>query len=238
MVERLSYQTFDECLIPVFDHLSSTRGAIEVLAWSYSHYSADEIVYACSFGVEGMVMIDLISEVHPKAKLAFLDTGLHFNETYHLINIVKDRYPLLNIEIIQPALSLEEQAVRFENDLWNSNPDSCCEMRKVIPLRGVLSESTAWISGLRREQSEMRRSTDYINIDHNFKSVKICPLIHWSSKEIWRYVSKHQLSYNPLHDSGYLSIGCRPCTRPAINPDDTRSGRWSGTGKTECGLHR
>ena len=236
-MRKLYYQTFDQHSLPEFNASSETKGAIEVLDWTYSHYHVDELVYACSFGIEGMVLIDLISKVQPEARLAFLDTDMHFKETYQLIDEVKAKYPRLRIDMVKPELSLAEQADRFDGELWKSDPNRCCEIRKVLPLKRVLSRSAAWISGLRREQSETRRHTDYINIDHTFQAVKICPLIHWTWKDVWRYTAKNDLPYNPLHDTGYPSIGCYPCTQPAFTPEDMRSGRWSGSGKTECGLH-
>jgi phosphoadenosine phosphosulfate reductase len=179
----------------------------------------------------------LISKVNDKARIVFLDTGVHFEETYQLIEQVKQKYPNLRIELKKPELTLEQQALEYGDELWKREPNKCCEMRKVIPLNEVLSGGTAWLSGLRREQSETRKNTEFFNLDSKFKSVKICPLIHWTWKDIWRYAHKNQLPYNILHDKGYPSIGCKTCTAPAWNEEDLRSGRWSGKGKTECGLH-
>ncbi|MGP7816653.1 phosphoadenylyl-sulfate reductase [Niallia sp. 01092] len=215
---------------------NDTKGALEVLKWAYETYGED-IVYACSFGIEGIILIDLISKVKKNAKIVFLDTDVHFQETYELIDKVKKKYPELQIEMKKPALTLEEQAEQYGDELWKTAPNKCCEIRKIIPLNEVLSGSIAWISGLRREQSETRKNTEFINKDNRFKSVKICPLIHWTWKDVWRYAHKQQLDYNVLHDRGYPSIGCKTCTQPAINMDDLRSGRWTGKGKTECGLH-
>jgi phosphoadenosine phosphosulfate reductase len=151
---------------------------------------------------------------------------------------VKEKYPNLQIEIKKPSLTLEEQAKEHGDELWKTQPNKCCEIRKINPLSEVLSGATAWLSGLRREQSETRKSTNFINKDNRFHSVKICPLIHWTWKDIWRYAHKNNLPYNPLHDNGYPSIGCETCTLPAFNADDLRAGRWSGSGKIECGLHQ
>lgn len=236
MSNLLVYENF-ETFTPVdFSIDNETKGALEVLEWAYSHYG-DELVYACSFGIEGIVMIDLISKVHEQARVVFLDTDLHFKETYELIEKVKKRYPQLRIEIKKPALTLEKQALQYGDKLWEREPNKCCEIRKVIPLNDVLSGVAAWLSGLRREQSETRKNTQFINKDNKFKSIKICPLIHWTWKDVWRYAHKQGLPYNILHDQGYPSIGCEKCTKPVINEADLRSGRWSGTGKTECGLH-
>lgn len=231
----LTYDTWDRSTID-FEVDDVYKGALNVLNWAYSHYG-DEIVYACSFGIEGIVLIDLISKVKPNAKIVFLDTNVHFKETYETIKKVKERYPQLQIEMKQPALTLEEQEKQFGAELWKSNPNKCCEIRKLVPLQETLTGAKSWISGLRREQSETRKKTEFINLDHKFKSIKICPLIHWTWKDVWRYVSKHNLTYNPLHDTGYPSIGCEHCTKPAFTLDDLRSGRWQGSNKTECGLH-
>ncbi|MCM3603413.1 phosphoadenylyl-sulfate reductase [Robertmurraya korlensis] len=239
MVEsKLTFSSYDHFSFPSFDENNETKGALDALRWSYEHYDESEIVYACSFGIEGMVMIDLITKVKPDAKVVFLDTGLHFKETYELIDKVKERYPQLQIELKKPSLTLEEQAEQHGDELWKTAPNKCCEIRKIIPLREALSGATAWISGLRREQSETRKNTQYFNKDNKFESIKVCPLIHWSWKDVWRYAHKNDLPYNVLHDNGYPSIGCAPCTSPAFNADDMRSGRWTGTGKTECGLHQ
>lgn len=213
------------------------KGALNVLEWAFEMYEK-ELVYACSFGVEGIVLIDLISSVNRKAKIIFLDTGLHFQETYDLINSVKKKYPLLKIEMKNPEMTLEEQAEKYGGKLWETQPDQCCHLRKVLPLQETLSRATAWISGLRREQSATRQNTNFINKDENFRSIKVCPLIHWTWKDIWNYVEKHQLEYNQLHDQGYPSIGCQPCTLPGDMSTGSRSGRWANKGKTECGLHQ
>jgi len=233
----LVYENFEDFEIINFSIDNDTKGALEVLKWAYSHYGED-IVYACSFGVEGIVLIDLISKVKSNAKVVFLDTDLHFEETYKLIEKVRERYPELKIEIKKPSISLEEQENQYGPKLWELDANKCCEIRKVIPLQEVLAGATAWLSGLRRDQSESRKNTEFINKDNKFKSIKICPLIHWSWKDIWRYVHKNSLPYNELHDKAYPSIGCKTCTQPTLNIDDLRAGRWTGTGKVECGLHQ
>ena len=220
-----------------FEVDNASKGALQALQWAYDEYD-DELVYACSFGVEGIVMIDLLSQIKPTAKVVFLDTGLHFPETYALIDEVKQRYPQLSIELKKPALTVEEQAEKVGDELWARQPDRCCYMRKVLPLRETLSSATAWLSGLRREQSPSRSQTNFVNKDDTFQSIKICPLIYWSWTDIWEYVKKHQLPYNPLHDQGYPSIGCAPCTLPGDTASGSRSGRWADQTKTECGLHK
>ncbi|WP_042356131.1 phosphoadenylyl-sulfate reductase [Bacillus rubiinfantis] len=211
---------------------------LDILKWAFQEYQDDEIVYSCSFGAEGMVLLDLIHKVKKDAKILFLDTGLHFQETYDLIDRIKQRYPSLNITIIKPKLSLSEQANQYGDALWKCNPNLCCQIRKVEPLREALKNAKAWISGLRREQSPTRKYLQYINKDPKFQNIKICPLIHWTSDDIMTYIHLNHLDYNPLHNQGYPSIGCAPCTLPAANANDSRSGRWAGHTKTECGLHQ
>ncbi|MDQ0161671.1 phosphoadenylyl-sulfate reductase [Bacillus alveayuensis] len=231
--------TFENWQTPIltFDENSETKGALEVLKWAYSNYKDDEIVYACSFGIEGIVLIDLIDKVNPMAKIVFLDTELHFKETYDVIEKVQKRYPLLNIQLKKPSLTLKQQEEKYGAKLWETNPNLCCHLRKVVPLQETLKDVKAWISGLRREQSPSRQHVQYINQDQKFQKIKICPLIHWTWKEIWRYAHKYNLAYNELHDKGYPSIGCEPCTDPVFNEEDLRAGRWAGTNKLECGLH-
>ncbi|PLT31897.1 phosphoadenylyl-sulfate reductase [Peribacillus deserti] len=220
-----------------FEINNETKGARNVLEWAYSHYDSDKIVYASSFGAEAIVLIDLIYQVNPYAHIVFLDTGLHFPETYEVIDKIEARFPTLQIERKQPALTLDEQADQHGTALWKREPNSCCNIRKVIPLRETLSAKEAWISGLRREQSPTRAATEFLNEDTKFNNVKICPLIHWTWDEVWEYIRERDLPYNTLHDHGYPSIGCFPCTQAVLEDGDSRAGRWTGTGKTECGLH-
>ncbi|KZZ82910.1 phosphoadenylyl-sulfate reductase [Bacillus sp. SJS] len=231
----LTFENWTETA-PEFENDDKTVEALNVLEWAYSHYQ-DDLVYACSFGIEGIVLIDLISKIKKDARIVFLDTELHFKETYDLIGRVKARYPALNILLKKPPLTVAEQAAKHGDELWKRNPNECCRIRKVLPLREVMSTEKAWISGLRREQSPSRKNTQFLNRDDKFENVKICPLIHWTWKDVWRYAHKNDLDYNVLHDQGYPSIGCKPCTQPAINVNDARSGRWNGSQKTECGLH-
>ncbi|MFC4024324.1 phosphoadenylyl-sulfate reductase [Oceanobacillus longus] len=213
-----------------------TKGASKILQWAYETYG-DAIVYACSFGAEGVVLVDLISKVQKNAEIVFLDTDLHFQETYDLIDKAKEKYPELRIQLKKPDLTLEEQANQHGSALWKRQPDQCCYIRKIKPLEEALSGAPAWISGLRREQSLSRSKTDFVNKDEKFKSIKVCPLIHWTWDDVWDYIKENNLPYNELHDQGYPSIGCIPCTSKVTDSTDSRAGRWSGFNKTECGLH-
>lgn len=235
MPEMLTYENWDEekaCRL-----LEKQNDYFAVLKWAFQEYQ-DQIVYACSFGAEGIVLIDLIYKLNKRAKIIFLDTGVHFPETYELIEKMKKRYPLLDIISVPLNASLENKAHGCEEELWNHDPHLCCHLRKVVPMETALKNAKAWISGLRREQSPGRSQTQYINKDAKFQKVKICPLIHWTWQEIMSYIHLNHLPYNPLHDQGYLSIGCAPCTKPVSDGGEFREGRWAGQTKTECGLHQ
>lgn len=233
---ELTYESFTndpfQDLIPA----DQTKGASQILEWAYGNFG-DSIIYSCSFGAESMVLINLISKVKKDAQIVFLDTGIHFQETYDLIDRVKERYPELSIKLKKPDLTLEEQTEKHGESLWKSNPNQCCFIRKIKPLEDVLSGASAWISGLRREQSPSRQNTDFVNKDERFKSIKVCPLIHWTWDDVWDYIQKYDLPYNELHDFQYPSIGCIPCTSQVSSSGDSRDGRWAGSSKTECGLH-
>ncbi|MFD2046518.1 phosphoadenylyl-sulfate reductase [Ornithinibacillus salinisoli] len=235
METKLTYENWNDHVQEKLNH--ELKDFMDVIKWAYRVYK-EKIIYSCSFGAEGIVLIDLISKVNPHAKIVFLDTDLHFNETYSLIEKIKGKYPKLTIKMVKPQFSLAEQKEELGDKLWERNPNLCCQLRKINPLEKELSEADAWISGLRREQSISRRNTDYVNKDDKFKSVKICPLIHWTWNDVWDYIELNNLPYNKLHDENYPSIGCEMCTLPVIDGTDTRAGRWSNFNKNECGLHQ
>ncbi|OIK17283.1 phosphoadenosine phosphosulfate reductase [Bacillus sp. MUM 116] len=236
MTKAVTYENWNQ-ISDSFQTDDETKGARAVLEWAYQNYSDDKIVYASSFGAEAIVLIDLIQQVKPDAHIVFLDTGLHFPETYDVIDKIEARFPSLKIERKQPALNLDEQREQYGSALWKKDPNLCCQIRKVIPLRETLTAKEAWISGLRREQSPTRKDTQFLNKDEKFENIKICPLIHWTWDEVWAYIREKELPYNQLHDHNYPSIGCFPCTQPVDADGDSRAGRWVGSGKTECGLH-
>jgi phosphoadenosine phosphosulfate reductase len=230
----LTYENWNDAHI---NHLlDGFQDYFDVIKWAYKSYNNDEIVYACSFGAEGIVLIDLISKVNKQAHIVFLDTGLHFEETYKLINEVKAKYPTLNIELKKPDLTLKNQEEKYGAELWKQDANLCCYLRKIKPLESALGEKIAWISGLRRDEFT-RKHVQYINQDNRFRAIKICPLIHWSWDDVWNYIKLNNLSYNVLHDQNYPSVGCKPCTNPVIDSKNLRSGRWIQSEKTECGLH-
>ena len=211
-------------------------GAEELLDWALHRFEG-RIAVASAFGPEGMVLIDIAARVRPDVQVFTLDTGLFFPETYELIGEVERRYGI-TIERVKPALTVEQQAAQHGPLLWQHSPDRCCYMRKVEPLRRKLTTLDAWIAAIRRDQTPDRAHAQKLEWDAKFGLVKINPLCDWSSEMVWDYIHNNDLPYNPLHDRGYPSIGCEPCTRPVTAGEDPRAGRWAGFGKTECGLHQ
>jgi phosphoadenosine phosphosulfate reductase len=186
---------------------------------------------ACSFQQEESVLIDLLLKVEPKARIFTLDTGVLFPETYETWKRMEEQFDT-RIEAAS-GISLEAQAAQHGEALWEREPDRCCGIRKVTPLREILSQVDAWIVGVRRDQSPTRADTPKIGWDAKHGIWKAAPLADWSEKDVWRHIHANDLPYNPLHDRGYASIGCTHCTVPAAD----RSGRWAGSDKLECGLH-
>lgn len=207
----------------------------EALAWAFDAFR-DNIVTGTGFGLSGVALMHMLAKIQPKAVVFYLDTDLLFPETYALKNKLEER---LDIEIVRihPGLSLQEQT-RWEGEtLWRSDPDRCCFLRKVQPLRRFLASKDAWITGIRRDQALTRRNTAIVEWDETHNLVKINPMASWTETKVREYIRRHDLPYNPLHDEGYPSIGCMPCTKPVKNGQDIRSGRWQGHEKTECGIH-
>jgi phosphoadenosine phosphosulfate reductase len=205
------------------------------LAWAFEKFG-NRVAISSAFGAEGMVLIDMASRVRKDFRLFTIDTEFLFPETYNLMDRVEAKYGV-RIERVFSALSPEEQEKSHGAALWTRNPDLCCGLRKVEPLRRKLGELSAWITSIRRDQTSFRSSARRIEWDQKFGLVKVNPIVDWSSKQVWRYVHDHGVPYNELHDQKYPSIGCTHCTRAVGVGEDPRAGRWPGFAKTECGLH-
>jgi phosphoadenosine phosphosulfate reductase len=207
----------------------------EILSWAFTTFK-NGVAIASGFGVEGMALLDLASRVRHNFCVFTLDTEFLFPETYDLIDRVERRYGV-KVERVYSTLTPGEQEREHGAALWSRNPDQCCGLRKVAPLRAKLTELAAWITAIRRDQTSARAAARKVEWDAKFQLIKINPIADWSSEMVWSYVRKHNVPYNPLHDQHYPSIGCTHCTR-AIRPgEDARAGRWAELEKTECGLH-
>jgi phosphoadenosine phosphosulfate reductase len=165
-----------------------------------------------------------------------LDTGYQFPETLETRRRLIEKYGL-PIHLVRPSQSVAEMEAAQGGPIYGTNPDLCCHIRKVVPLEQVVKGFESWISAIRRDQSPARAHAPIVGWDRKFSLVKINPLANWTKRDVWDYILKNDVPYNPLHDQGYPSIGCRPCTRAVGAGDDDRAGRWSGSAKKECGLH-
>ncbi len=210
----------------------------EIIAWSIREFS--RIAMTSSFGPESGVLLHMVSRVDPNVPVLFLETGYHFPETLEY----KER--LVRLFGLKKVLDLKadpkkkaEVVAQYEGVPYEKNPDLCCQINKVDPIDRVLKDFDAWMSGIRRNQTDFRKS---IRIFEEYKKseaelFKISPLANLTSREMWWYLKEHDIPKHPLYDKGYLSVGCWPCTRPVQPGDDERSGRWAGKAKTECGIH-
>lgn len=207
----------------------------ELLALAVERFGT-KVALACSFGAEDVVLVDMLVKINPEVPIFYLDTDKHFRETYETRDRLSARYGISFVQV-KPELTLEEQAARYGERLWERDPNLCCNLRKVAPLAGFLREFDAWITGIRREQAPTRANARKVEWDAKFGVVKFNPLADWTFKDVWRYIHENNVPYNPLHDRGYPSIGCECCTRPVKPGEDFRAGRWAGFNKTECGLH-
>jgi phosphoadenosine phosphosulfate reductase len=206
-----------------------------LIQWGAARWD-DRMALSCSFGgAAGMVLLDMVASVAPRTPVLYINTGLLFGETYHLIEQIHRRYRI-DLRMTQPARSVAQQAAAEGAALWERDPNRCCQLRKVKPLADALAPFAAWITGVRRDGAATRARANLIEWSTKYSLVKLNPLAAWSEQDVWRYIHKHNVPYNPLLDQGYRSLGCWTCTSMPTS-DDPRSGRWAGFNKTECGLH-
>jgi phosphoadenosine phosphosulfate reductase len=207
----------------------------QILRWAVEVFHP-RLTMATAFGAEGCCLIHMLAEIEPTVRIFNLDTGYQFQETLDLRERIKERYGI-EVEMVRPELTVAEYEAEHGGPLYRIRPDQCCHDRKVLPLRRAVAGYDAWISAIRRDQTSHRAAAGVVQWDAKFNLVKVNPLLNWTKKDIWAFIAKHDVPYNPLHDQGYPSIGCWPCTKPVANGDDERAGRWAGTEKKECGLH-
>jgi phosphoadenosine phosphosulfate reductase len=208
----------------------------EVLEYVVDLFGGDNVTLACSFQAEDIVLVDMVASISNQVRVFSLDTGFLFAETERTQKIVESRYDL-PFETITPGHTIMEQAEQYGRQLYLRDPDLCCKLNKVLPLERALEGYSCWITGIRRDQAPTRANSPVFTYDEKFGLFKANPIVAWTSDQVWEYIRSRDLPYNPLHDRGYPSIGCAPCTRPVAEGEDPRAGRWSGMAKTECGLH-
>lgn len=207
----------------------------DVLQWAFETFGSD-VAMATGFGPSGVALMHLVSRINRDATVFYLDTDLLFPETHDLKRQLADRLGL-TFTRVHSGLSLQDQSIEEGPNLWRTNPDRCCFLRKVQPLRRFLAPREAWITGIRRDQSPTRERIGIVGWDEANGLVKINPLANWTEEQVWQYVEINDLPYNALHDRGYPSLGCIPCTKPVSEDEDPRAGRWQGHDKLECGIH-
>ena len=208
--------------------------AEEVVRWAHAEFG-ERVCLSCSWQKQSSVLVHMLAELGLGIDVVELDTHLFFRETYETRERLIERYGLT---LIRPdVITVAEQHKREGPNLWERDPDRCCNVRKVEPLIEALAPYDAWISGIRRDQSPSRANARKIERSERYGVWRVQPLADWSEDEVWRYITANDIPYNPLHDVGYRSIGCMPCTRPTRPDEEERAGRWAGSDKLECGLH-
>ena len=210
---------------------------IELLKWIASNLPVEKVIMGTGFGPPGIVLLDMLFKVTKNISVFYIDTNFLFEQTYELRDKLQEKYGFEFLKF-STEVTPDMQAQEYGKNLWEQNPDSCCNIRKVIPLKAALKNYDIWITGIRKKQTQVRKQSDLIELESRFEVIKINPLIEWTHDEIWDYIKANNLPYNALHDKDYPSIGCKQCTSPVCSGEDARSGRWKGTNKTECGLHQ
>ena len=216
------------------------EGTSSVVAWTLDRFADQRMVLTTGFGMEGCALIEMYARHQKPLDIIYLDTGFFFPETHRLIDQMRSRYPHLSFINRGTQLDPEEQARHFGDELWKKDPDLCCRLRKVHPLRRALQDVDVWITAVTGSQSAHRAKFKAAQWSSNYEVLRICPLIDWSRKEVWEFVQSNNVPHNELHLQGYPSIGCTHCTKAVsgLSVDGySRQGRWAGTDKTECGLH-
>jgi phosphoadenosine phosphosulfate reductase len=208
--------------------------AEEVLRWAYAEFG-DRLCLTCSWQKQSSALVHMVSELGLDIDVIELDTHLFFRESYETREALVKRYGL---KLLRPDIITVAQQHREEGpNLWERDPDRCCHIRKVEPLLRALEPYDSWISGIRRDQSPSRADTPKVQWSDRYGVWKIHPLADWDEKRVWSYIQVNEIPYNPLHEVGYRSIGCIPCTRPTRLDEEERAGRWAGSDKLECGIH-
>jgi len=234
MIAHASFRLSESEIVAANERLAG-KSPQEIIRWSVVRFYP-RLTMATAFGAEGCCIIHMISEIEPNVRIFNLDTGYQFRETLEMRNRILGRYGI-EVEFVRPELTAAEYEREHGGPLYSIRPDKCCHDRKILPLKRAVLGYDAWISAIRGDQTEHRKVASVVQTDAKFGLIKVNPLLHWTKADVWQFILAHEVPYNPLHDRGYPSIGCRPCTEPVHGDGDERSGRWSGQPKKECGLH-
>lgn len=208
----------------------------EIIEWAVKEFSP-RFAMTSSFGPESGTLLHMASQIDPNIPVLFLETGYHFPETLEYRNTLVKLFGLKNIINLRANPARREQVVnQYEGVPYEKNPDLCCQINKVEPLDIAIKDYDAWMSGIRRHQTDFRKSVRIVE-EYEGGMYKISPLANFTSRDSWWYLKEHNIPQHPLFEKGYVSIGCWPCTKPIQEGDDERSGRWAGKAKKECGIH-
>lgn len=236
----MSANKFDRELIHQKAEEFESAPLVEILRWCWEQYG-ERAGIGTSFQGAGLVVMHTAWTNGFRFPVFTIDTGLLFPETLELKAAIEKRLGM-QIESLVPEQSVDQQSAEYGPELWKTNPDLCCSLRKVLPLQKKLSELDVWITGVRRQQSETRDGAKIVELYHfdvlrDRYIVKLNPMAAWSRDQVQAYIREHDLPVNALSSQGYRSIGCRPCTRPTSEGESERAGRWTGFDKSECGIH-
>jgi phosphoadenosine phosphosulfate reductase len=211
------------------------KSPAEVLRWAVARFHP-KLMMATAFGAEGCCIIHMLAGIEPGVRVINLETGYQFRETLDLRERIKERYGI-EVEYVRPELDVKAYEAKHGGPLYVYDDKRCCHDRKIVPLRKAVAGYHAWISAIRHDQTEHRAVAGVVQWDAKFGLVKVNPLLTWTKKDVWKFILDHNVPYNPLHDQGFPSIGCWPCTQAVGDGGDERAGRWAGKGRKECGLH-
>lgn len=206
----------------------------EIVQWAYERFG-DSLAMSCSFQSQSIPLLSIVAQAAPRLPILFLDTGYHFPETLAFRDRLVRSWGL-NLVVLRGDKAAETAAARGSGPLYRTDPDHCCYLNKVAPMQDVLSRYPAWISGIRRDQSETRAHIKIVEVNAK-GSVRVHPMAAWTEKDVAEHVKANELPEHPLSWEGFTSIGCAPCTSKPAAEGGARSGRWAGREKTECGLH-
>jgi phosphoadenosine phosphosulfate reductase len=228
-------QAFSREEIAAANQRLANNRAEDILRWAVETFHP-RLTMATAFGAEGCCILHMLAEIEPGVRIFNLDTGYQFAETLEVRDRIKERYGI-EVELARPELSVAEYEAEHGGPMYRHRPDQCCHDRKILPLRRAVQGYDAWISSIRGDQTAHRAAASVVQWDAKFSLVKVNPLLYWTKGDVWAFIMRHEVPYNRLHDQGYPSIGCWPCTSPVREGDDERAGRWAGSCKKECGLH-
>lgn len=225
--------------------INANSGPNELIEWGLQRFSDQPIVLTTSFGMEGCALMDMCSKAISakrlqKLQVACIDTGFFFPETKQLRQKLIDRYTNLEFITWETPVTIEQQRETYGDMLWKNNPNMCCHIRKVQPMRENIVNYRLWITALRRTQTKERSDIPVLGWDWRYELLKFCPLATWSRAEVWEYIQENEVPFNQLHLQNYPSVSCFHCTKsvPGSSPEsEIRKGRWAGSDKDECGLH-